>query len=315
MVAIPVTVEQGWVGASEAFEFSESSIFAIELRGREPNCKVSHIYFGTGNPGDAAVYEESAEAFRIRQGCRSTLSPRLRRCNFNVEVTKAVTIEGVAPEETIVDCGTGSFETFLPRFSLPRRGFKVNAAAVLKNVGIRHCRATWHHPNIHVENYHGGAIYFDKEMNDQEFFSLENVVIRDCAADTAGGIAVQSGNLNSVNVSIFDTFAGPWEAVFCQGGGSVVWTGGILKGNVAIGDPVNNVWGGTFEVGGGSAVLRHTTFLENQNQHGFGAGIHTNVPIVVEDCTFEGNRAARGGHDITYTTYDSNEERSIVLTK
>ena len=25
-------------------------------------------------------------------------------------------------------------------------------------------------------------------------------------------------------------------------------------------------------------ILRHTTFLENQNQHGFGAGIHTNVP-------------------------------------
>ena len=55
-----------------------------------------------------------------------------------------------------------------------------------------------------------------KEMNDQEFFSLENVVIRDCAADTAGGIAVQSGNLNSVNVSIFDTYAGHGSAVYCR---------------------------------------------------------------------------------------------------
>ena len=48
LVHVPVTVEQGWVEASEAFEFSKSSIFAIELRGREPNCKVSHIYFRTG---------------------------------------------------------------------------------------------------------------------------------------------------------------------------------------------------------------------------------------------------------------------------
>ena len=85
------------------------------------------------------------------------------------------------PEETIVDCGTGSFETFLPRFSLPRRGFKVKAAAVLKKIGIRDCRATEFTKYI-GRDYLGGAIYFDKEMNDQEFFSLENVVIRDCAA-------------------------------------------------------------------------------------------------------------------------------------
>ena len=70
-----------WKKFETVFAFNHPAVHVVELRGREPNCRISRVYFGTGNPADAVVYAEDPALTQIRLGCRSVVSPLLRRCN------------------------------------------------------------------------------------------------------------------------------------------------------------------------------------------------------------------------------------------
>ena len=81
------------------------------------------------------MYAEDPALTQIRLGCRSVVSPLLRRCNFNVETgSKQISIVGVSPQETAIDCGL-SYDSDcpnerlrplnangLPVGAIPRRG-------------------------------------------------------------------------------------------------------------------------------------------------------------------------------------------------
>ena len=96
-----------WLKAPETITFDHPSIHVVELKGREPNCRISQVFMGIEDgqhPAATELYEEVDEhAVQSRKGCRSTVSPLLRKCNFNVEVTKPLKIEGEAG--TVLDCG------------------------------------------------------------------------------------------------------------------------------------------------------------------------------------------------------------------
>ena len=62
-------------------------------------------------------YAEDPALTQIRLGCRSVVSPLLRRCNFNVETgSKQISIVGVSPQETAIDCGL-SYDSECPNES------------------------------------------------------------------------------------------------------------------------------------------------------------------------------------------------------
>ena len=98
----------GWRKFTSTFSFSHPAVHVVELRGREPNCRISHVYFGKRNANEAdalqevstaAEYAEDPALTQIRLGCRSVVSPLLRRCNFNVETgSKQISIVGVSPQ-------------------------------------------------------------------------------------------------------------------------------------------------------------------------------------------------------------------------
>ena len=96
-----------WLKAPETITFDHPSIHVVELKGREPNCRISQVFMGIEDgqhPAATELYEEVDEhAVQSRRGCQSTVSPLLRRCNFNVEVTKPLKIVGEAG--TVLDCG------------------------------------------------------------------------------------------------------------------------------------------------------------------------------------------------------------------
>ena len=94
------------------------------------------------------MYLEDPALTQIRLGCRSVVSPLLRRCNFNVETgSKQISIVGVSPQETAIDCGF-SYDRTVPNesclgitnvnglgsFSVPRRGVHLENSSSLSNV-------------------------------------------------------------------------------------------------------------------------------------------------------------------------------------
>ena len=143
------------------------AVHVVELRGREPNCRISHVYFGTGNPANTDVYSEDPALTQIRLGCRSIVSPLLRRCNFNVETgSKQISIVGVSPQETAIDCGlsydsecphSGCLDHYnlngLPAGAIPRRGIHMGSGSLLSNVSVGHCMANTAKPTQTF--YHG----------------------------------------------------------------------------------------------------------------------------------------------------------------
>ena len=118
--------QYSWKKLDSTFTFDHPAVHVVELRGREPNCRISHVYFGKTNTNaadalqevsTADVYAEDPTLTQIRLGCRSIVSPLLRRCNFNVETgSKQISIVGVSPQETAIDCGL-SYDSDCPNES------------------------------------------------------------------------------------------------------------------------------------------------------------------------------------------------------
>ena len=131
----------GWKKFESVFAFSHPAVHVVELRGREPNCRISHVYFGTDNPVDADVYAEDPALTQIRLGCRSIVSPLLRRCNFNVETgSKQISIVGVSPQETAIDAVEHT-SGLPPGRSNPSQGVTFNGGSSLNNVSMGYCMA------------------------------------------------------------------------------------------------------------------------------------------------------------------------------
>ena len=58
-----------WRKFSSTFSFNHPAVHVVELRGREPNCRISHVYFGKTNANEAdALQEVDRSCVRRRPG-------------------------------------------------------------------------------------------------------------------------------------------------------------------------------------------------------------------------------------------------------
>ena len=208
-----------------------------------------------GNPVDADVYAEDPALTQMRLGCRSIISPLLRRCNFNIETgSKQISIVGVSPQHTAIDCGLSydsdcpnescehvNFDG-LPLFSIPRRGLHLTGGSALNNVSVGHCMATrWSKMGRRTfwksDDKFGGCVYFPNA--DLRTAVLEGVLMHKCTASN-GGCAFVESKVALNNVSAVQCSSGTGAI---HSNGDLVWTEGVIERSYAYGWAHN--WGGS----------------------------------------------------------------------
>ena len=250
------------------------SVHVVELVAREANCRISHVFLGLENDKHPTETDAISEVVpRLRPGCSSTVSPLLRKCNFNIEVTKPLNIVGATKEETIIDCGL-SYDSECPNSdcghynmvglnagAVPRRGIMLHRSASLSNLTIRNCMATWWREETMslstfstVADPFGGGIVFLHAADGavESVAHIRNVLIEKCAADRGGGIDLTlhlpKARFNFTNTSIVGSSAMHGSAVAISSAKTIEWHGGELKANIAEGNDGHSNWGGIFEV-------------------------------------------------------------------